>query len=178
MANEFTRLLRRRIYEPHEISPTVTILRKYRLKIWASTVVLVRHAEKAGGTNAPLSSAGQGRANLLWGVLQDEDVSGVFVTNTARSEQTGQPTATDHDLSPTHYDATDGPALANTIRLHHAGHTVLVVAHSNTIDDIAGALGAPGLGELAETQYDRMFILARNWCGTRLTRLRFGAATP
>ncbi|MEZ5716232.1 MAG: hypothetical protein R3D85_14405 [Paracoccaceae bacterium] len=54
---------------------------------------------------------------------------------------------------------------------------MLVVAHSNTIDDIAGALGVPGLGELAESQFDRMFILSRNWCGTRLIRLRFGAPT-
>ncbi|MEZ5716233.1 MAG: hypothetical protein R3D85_14410 [Paracoccaceae bacterium] len=31
----------------HKIEPT-TILRKYRLKLWTSTVVLVRHAEKLG----------------------------------------------------------------------------------------------------------------------------------
>lgn len=178
MRNEFTPILRRRIHQVHEIVPTVTILRKHRLLIWASTVILVRHAEKTSGNNPPLSAAGLVRANLLRDMLQDEDLSAVFVTNTVRSEQTGQPTATGQGLSLTHYDATDGPALASTIRSGHAGQSVLVVAHSNTVDDIAGALGAPGLGELAEGQFDRMFVISRSWCGTRLTRMRYGNSTP
>ncbi len=178
MPNEFTPVLSRRIHSVHEIVPTVSILRKYRLKIWSSTVIMVRHAEKAGGGNPPLSSAGQARANLLRDMLQDENLSAVFVTNTVRSEQTGQPTATGQGLSLTHYDATDGPTLASTIRSSHAGRNVLVVAHSNTVDDIAGALGMPGLGELAESQFDRMFVISRSWCGSRLTRMRYGNWTP
>ncbi|MDX1784747.1 histidine phosphatase family protein [Roseovarius sp. ZX-A-9] len=178
MANEFTPILRRRIHEVHKILPTPTILRKYPLRIWSSSMILVRHAEREGGPNPPLSQAGQARANLLCHMLQDENLSAVFVTNTNRSRQTGQPTANGQGLPLTQYDATDGPALASTIRLHHPGGKVLVVAHSNTVDDIAGAFGVPGLQELAESQFDRMFILSRNWCGTRLTRLRYGNSTP
>ena len=76
------------------------------------------------------------------------------------------------------YGAEDSAALVPTIRVNHAGQTVLVVAHANAVDAIAGALGMPGEGELADSQFDRMLVIVRNWCGTRLTRLRYGAATP
>jgi len=178
MTNEFTPFLRRDRGLEHRIEPTASILKKYRLLLWSSTIVVVRHAEKAAGADPPLSAAGQQRANLLRDMLQDESLSAVFVTDTRRSRQTGQPTATGQGLPLTVYDATDGPALAQIIRTGHAGRTVLVVAHSNTVDEIGGALGAPGIGELAETQFDRMFILSRTWCGTRRTSLRYGNPTP
>ncbi len=178
MANEFTPLLRRQIHKVHEILPTPTILRKYKILVWTSTMILVRHAEKAAGGDPPLSAAGQTRANLLCHMLQDENLSAVFVSNTQRSEQTGQPTATGQGLALTQYNATDGTALAATIRANHSRKTVLVVAHSNTVDDIAGALGASGVSELPESQYDRMFVITRSWCTTRLTRLRYGVSTP
>lgn len=177
MSDEYTPILEQQTHTIHRIDPTVTIQRKYKLLLWSSTVILVRHAEPTSGTNPSLSAAGQARANLLHNMLQDEDLSAVFVTDTLRSAQTGQPTATDQGLALTNYAAADGAALAHTIRTGHAGRTVLVMAHSNTVDDIAGTLGVPGIGELAENQFDRMFIIARNWCGARLTRLRYGAVT-
>ena len=51
---------------------------------------------------------------------------------------------------------------------------MLVVAHSNTVDDIATALGAAGVGELAETEFDRMFVLAPRSCGTTVLTMRYG----
>lgn len=160
----------------HRIDPTPTLLRRYRLLAWSSTVILVRHAEKGAGTDPPLSPAGQARAQVLRDMVQDMDLSAVFVTNTLRSRQTGQAVATGQGLAVSVYS--DAAALAQTLRSGHAGRAVLVVAHSNTVDDVAGALGAPGVGELEEAQFDRMFILSRSWCGTRLTRLRYGASTP
>ena len=96
--------------------------------------------------------------------------------NIHRARHADQTTA--KGLTLTTYGAEDSAALVETIRVNHAGQTVLVVAHANTVDDIAGALGMPGVGELADSQFDRMYVIVRNWCGTRLTRLRYGAATP
>jgi phosphohistidine phosphatase SixA len=177
MANEFTPILRRKVHRVHKILPTATILRRYRYRLWTSTVFIVRHAEKGGGSNPVLNSAGHARANLLAHMLQHENISGVFVTDTNRSRQTGQPAATQAGVALTQYNAIDGDEVANGIRQNHAGRSVLVVGHSNTVDDIAGALGVPGLGELAEDQFDRMFIITRSWCGSRLVRLRYGAET-
>ncbi|MDO8881378.1 phosphoglycerate mutase family protein [Pseudotabrizicola sp.] len=177
MAQTFTPGPTRWPHTIHHIDPTATILHKYKLLLWSSTVILVRHAEKGTGANPPLSVAGQTRANLLRDMVQDEELAAVFVTDTLRSRQTGQPTATAQGLALTLYSPTDGAALAQTIRTRHAGRAVLVVTHTNTVDDIAGALGAPGIAELAESQFDRMFVISRNWCGTRLTRLRYGTPT-
>ena len=138
-------------------------------------IVLVRHAERvSAGDDPALSAAGRARAKLLAGMLEDASVKEVYVTDALRSHQTGTPTSVAAGVSLTEYDATDAAALASTITGNHASGTTLVVAHSNTVDDIAAALGAPGVGELAEAEFDRMFILARRTCGTTLVRLRFG----
>jgi broad specificity phosphatase PhoE len=143
-------------------------------------VVLIRHAEPAGGAGADpvLSAAGTARADLLAHMLQDAGLSAVFVTQFQRSVQTGTPAAATAGLVVTPYDAADAAGLATALRTGHSGGTALVVAHSNTVDDIAAALGAPGVGELGHGQFDRMFVIARSWCATRLLRLRYGAPTP
>lgn len=162
----------------HQIEPTATIRRKLASVLWTVTVVMVRHAERGAGADPALTPAGQARAALLAQMLQDAALSAVFVTDTLRSRQTGAPAAQVAGLQPTLYAAPDASALATAIRTGHAGRTVLVVAHSNTVDDIAAALGAPGLAELAESQFDRLFVLTRSWCATRLLRLRYGTPTP
>lgn len=142
----------------------------------ALDVVLVRHAERVvGGTDPPLSVAGRARAKLLARMLGDAAVAGVYVTKFLRSRQTGIPTAAAAGVAVTQYDAFDAPALAATITARHRGGTVLVVAHSNTVDDIAASLGAMGAGELAEDEFDRMLLITRRSCGTSLLRLRYGA---
>jgi broad specificity phosphatase PhoE len=120
------------------------------------------------GSNPPLSPAGQIRANLSRDMLQDQELGAVFVTDTLRSTQTGQPTATAKGLTLTTYGAEDSAALVETIRVNHAGQTVLVVAHANTVDDIAGALGMPGVGELADSQFDRSAAHASHGFATAL----------
>lgn len=135
-------------------------------------VVLVRHAERLDGPDPGLSPAGRARAELLARMLADASIVGVYVTDTRRSRQTGEFTATMAGLSPTRYVADDAAGLAASIGRGPDRGTVLVVAHSNTVDDIATALSAVGVGELAEEEFDRMFVLGPD--GSVL-RLRFGA---
>ncbi len=138
-------------------------------------MVLTRHAERVvGGTDPALSQAGRARAKLLSRMLSDASMKGVYVTEFLRSRQTGKPTAAVTGVPLTQYDAANATALVATITASHTSGTVLVVAHSNTVDEIAAAFGASGVGELAEAEFDRMFILARRSCGTTLLRLRFG----
>jgi len=164
---------------PHEIKPSTTMLRRWGLSLWSSTVIIVRHADPVNsGSDPGLSSAGITRANLLAHMLQDEVLSAVFVTQFRRSTETGTQVATAAGLALTPYVATDTPALITAIRTNYGNKTVLVVAHSNTVDDIAAGLGVPGVGELGPTQFDRIFVVARTWCGTRLCRMRYGVSTP
>ncbi|NVO58204.1 histidine phosphatase family protein [Rhodobacteraceae bacterium B1Z28] len=168
-----------RRFPVHKILPTPVMRRRYALRLWTATIILVRHADIApGGADPSLSAAGQARAELLRDMLQDEGIRAVFVTNTNRSRQTGTPTATAVGVVLSNYPALDAAWLAARVRSHHAGQTVLVVAHSNTVDDIAAAFGASGVLELAEHQFDRMFVISRAWCTSRLVSMRFGAPTP
>jgi hypothetical protein len=63
--------------------------------------------------------------------------------------------------------------------LKHAGGTVLVVGHSNTIPAIVGALGAPRPRDLCDSEYDQLFVVILGDTGPpRLVRSRYGAASP
>lgn len=143
-----------------------------------TTVYLVRHAEKADGDDPALSPAGQARATTLAHVLADAGLAAVFVTDTRRSRDTAAPVAAATGLAPTRYDARDARALAATVRADHAGQAVLVVGHSNTLDDLAAAFGAHGLADLDESQYDRLHVLRVGGDGAHLARLRYGVPTP
>jgi broad specificity phosphatase PhoE len=148
------------------------------LALATPTIVLVRHAEPAAAADPPLAPAGVARAKLLARMLSDAALKGVYVTSAARSVQTGLSAATSAGLSLTTYTAEDATGLAAAVFASHTTGTVLVVAHSNTVDDIAAAFGAPGVGELAHNQFDRMYVITRRRCGSTLVRLRYGAATP
>ncbi|MEL0039217.1 MAG: hypothetical protein VW799_09005, partial [Halieaceae bacterium] len=83
-----------------------------------------------------------------------------------RNMQTAMPVAQRQGVSPTVLPITSGKvpeyaqALQRDIALNHPGATVVVVAHSNTIDDIILALGGPDIGDLSEDDYNRIFILS------------------
>jgi len=61
-----------------------------------TTVVLVRHAEKAPAPadDPPLTAAGEARARDLWTAVHDAGVDAVITTQFVRTRATAQPTAT------------------------------------------------------------------------------------
>lgn len=146
----------------------------------ATTIYIVRHAEKADTSRDPeLSEAGRARARTLAHVLTDAGLDAIFVTDTHRSRQTAAPIAAATGLTPTQYDARDAAALAATIAADHAGQQVLVVGHSNTLDDIAAAFGITGLADLEESQFDRLYAVRHLADAVgELVKLRYGVATP
>ena len=69
-------------------------------------------------------------------------------------------------------------AVAAAVR-RHAGRTVLVVGHSNTVHAIVGALGGPRLDELCDHEYGNLFVLVlREGERPSLLRTRYGAPDP
>src|SRR4051812_32901322 len=112
-----------------------------------TTVILVRHGEKAAAPAAdpPLTPEGEARARDLWAAVKDAGVSAIISTQFLRTKGTVQPTAAALGLTPEIIPAagaTHPQAVADAIK-KHAGHTVLVVGHSNTVPAIIAALGAP-----------------------------------
>ncbi len=142
-----------------------------------TTVYIIRHAEKADGSaDPPLSDAGRSRAEELAHVLADAGIDAVFVTKFLRSRQTGEPIVKHLDLEPIGYD--DARALVQRIFRERVGGRILVVAHSNTVRDIAGRLGVEGVPELKESSFDRIFVVHRVGSVAYVDRLRYGAPTP
>jgi hypothetical protein len=73
----------------------------------------------------------------------------------------------------------DHPArVAAAVKLH-AGQTVLVVGHSNTLPAIIAALGAKEPPAICDPEYDGFYIVTISADGkAALMRSRYGAPSP
>lgn len=149
-----------------------------------TVVVLVRHAEKAasGGDDPELSPEGSARAAALAEALADAGVDVVVVTQRRRTGLTAEPLARARGLAPEVVALGGGEAhvrsVADAVR-RHAGRTVLVVGHSNTVPAIVGALGGPALDELCEHEYGNLYVMVlRPGAEPSLLRTRYGAPDP
>ncbi|WP_187775728.1 phosphoglycerate mutase family protein [Luteimonas suaedae] len=122
--------------------------------------LVVRHAEKVtGDTDDPvLDAPGQRRADALAELLAEMPVSAVYATPTRRARQTALPIAQRHGLEVRDYDPAQPPsAFATVLHTRHAGATVVVVGHSNTVPGIVSALCACPVAPLTEQDYGDLF---------------------
>jgi broad specificity phosphatase PhoE len=148
-----------------------------------TTVIVVRHAEKAAepADDPPLTPAGEVRARDLWLAVKDAGVSAVITTQYARTRATAAPTATAAHLTPEIVRAgaeTQAKDVADAVR-KHAGHTVLVVGHSNTLPAIIEALGAVRPPPICDAEYDNLYVVTISPDNrATLVRAKFGARTP
>ena len=129
-----------------------------------TVVFLVRHAEKAAepAADPPLTEAGVARAKALAAALANTRVQAVITTELVRTRETARPLAEARGLSleTVHSGPRDAHAKAVAdVVLAHAGQTVLVVGHSNTIPSIIAALGGPKLPDICDTQYSNLFVM-------------------
>ncbi len=151
-----------------------------------TTVIVVRHAEKAagGGEDPHLSDEGRARAAALAQALDGAGVDAVITTQFVRTGETAGPTARDARVVPevltVRWDsvARNAADVAAAVR-RHSGGVVLVVGHSNTVPDIVAALGASKPDAICDSEYDRMEIVTVEANGrARLIEARYGAPTP
>lgn len=148
-----------------------------------TVVYLVRHAEKADTTRDPtLSAAGEARARALDSALRDAGVQAVVTTQLRRTALTAAPLAERRALAPEVVQTTGQAhpeAVARLVRERHAGETVLVVGHSNTVPAIVAALGGPRPPDLCDAEYSRLFVLVLDGSTpARLARTHYGAPDP
>lgn len=123
-------------------------------------VFLVRHAEKAQtpANDPPLTEKGQKRAAQLFEKLGADTIQALYSTDYQRTRATLTPISEQLSLPINIYEAHDYSGLAAEILDNHAGETVLLAGHSNTILPIIEALGAaPPIDSIAEQDYDYIF---------------------
>jgi broad specificity phosphatase PhoE len=152
----------------------------------ATTIILVRHAERAAEPAADpvLSAAGEARAVALTDALAHAGITGIVTTQYQRTRLTAAPLAQTNTLTPVVVAATRDiaahvRAVADTARALAAAGPVLVVGHSNTVPRIIAALGGPQLRDLCESEHATLFVLVlRPGAVPSLTRARYGAEDP
>jgi len=149
----------------------------------ARTYYVVRHAEKASQapnmtSDVPLSDAGQQRALALREVLKDKKIDSIFSTNTIRTRSTAQPTAEHFKVNIASYGPMPNADFIN--RLKAIRKNVLIVGHSNTVDDIVNGLtGTQSVpGDLADSQYDNLYVIRVKGKKARFENKKYGVLTP
>jgi broad specificity phosphatase PhoE len=150
-----------------------------------TVILLMRHAERAAepGPDPALSDAGRARAERFAEAARDARVTTVFATQFRRMRETAKPVArvagvavTERAVPPAGA-AAYADALAREILDRHAGRTVAVVGHSNTVPAIVAALAGRPAPALGEGDYGDVFVvvLPADGGSARLLRLRTGA---
>lgn len=146
-----------------------------------TTIILVRHAEKAAepAADPPLTAAGAARAEALADVVRDAGVNAIVSTQFQRTRQTVAPTAAKFGIAADVIDArVSARATADTLLARYRGRTVLVAGHSNTVPDIAAALGVPQPADICDAGYDNMYVVTIPPSGSpTVMRLHFGVMT-
>ena len=144
-----------------------------------TTIILVRHAEKAAADDADpgLSSAGKARAQELSRLMEEVDVDRgvdvIYASQFRRTAETAKPLSIRLGKEIQRYDANDHVTLLETILREHKGKISLVVGHSNTIRPMIEELGgSKHLPDIDEQEYDNLYVVVLPWFG-KVKTLRF-----
>lgn len=153
----------------------------HRARQSPTTVLIVRHAEKASDAeDSPLTEAGVQRSQALVRAAENAGVRAIYSSQFKRNRDTAKPLSDRFGVpvtelpvnlqSPGDY----GKALAKDILEKHAGETVVVVGHGNTIAaTIEGLTGrAAPIGDI---QYSDLFIVTADSSGaTKVIKAQYG----
>lgn len=143
---------------------------------------VVRHAEKEtsapGSTNMnsdpPLSADGKQRAEDLKAIMESKKIAYIYSTNYTRTKSTAEPTRAYFNLTLNNYSPV--PDSAFIAKLKSLDKNVLIVGHSNTIDDIVnklcGSIQVPG--DLPETEYNNLFVIKKKGKKYSFERKKYG----
>lgn len=149
----------------------------------STVLLLVRHAEKASNEeDPPLTPAGRQRAEALVPVAENAGVSAIYTTQLRRTRETAQPLSERLGIPLTVREALPGGGQAQAaeqareLLTQHAGKTVLVVGHSNTLPMLIEALAGMRVQPISDSEYDRLTVIVVPPSGpARLIQSRYGA---
>jgi broad specificity phosphatase PhoE len=148
-----------------------------------TTVIIVRHADVAAGLgdDLGLSPVGAIRAEELSRALAEVDVvqgpDAILVGAGRASRETAEPLARRLNLPVLEVDTSSLTRLAKRIMKDYKGMIVLVVAQPADIPILIPRFqGSKKVPELADGEYDNLYIVSIPWYGkVKTLRLRYGA---
>jgi phosphohistidine phosphatase SixA len=139
-----------------------------------TTVILVRHAERANGEgDVPISAEGRERAQALAVLLRDTEIATIITSPLMRTKQTAEPVAQQKRIDPEVLPADNPDAVVDRIR-SRPGSTVLVVHHSNTVPILVEKLGGRST-PIKDDEFDRLVAVTISPQGAvSVVTLRYG----
>ena len=153
-----------------------------------TTVFLIRHAERADEPrqDPPLTAKGVARSEALARLLSTAGVKAIYTSQFARTKLTAEPLAKQLGVTATAISLKISPANPRAIAeestketvdkiLSHAGGSVLVVGHSNSIPDVIKMLGGDVVPTIDEKKFDDLFVVTVYGNGkAKVTHLKYG----
>jgi broad specificity phosphatase PhoE len=153
-----------------------------------TTVFLVRHAERAEEPrqDPPLTEQGVARSQALARLLSTAGIKAIFTSQFARTKLTAEPLASKLSITPTALSLKISPTNPRQIAeestketvdkiLSHAGSSVLVVGHSNSIPDVIKMLGGDAAPAIDEKKFDDLFVVTVYGKGkAKVAHLKYG----
>jgi len=153
-----------------------------------TTIVFVRHAEKAGQlSSSSLTIKGKRRAKELAYFLKDVKLNVIYSTPFKRTLQTAEPVAESQKLKITERNDQTLETLTQFIDEiigNHTGQTVLIVNHSNLIYAMIDLIKKEEVDlvtakRINEKVYDNIFIVTfYRRENARVLQLKYGEPTP
>ena len=111
-------------------------------------------------------------AEKLGAVLEVLGVDAVYSTDYERTRDTAKPTAKKLAKKIQPYGRLT-PEWFKKMKSAHAGQSVLIVGHSNTVVDIVNGLGGSSNHKIEEMEFDNLFILTAEDDKTKMVRIKF-----
>jgi broad specificity phosphatase PhoE len=145
----------------------------------STTVVVVRHAEKAAdqGKDPHLTEAGKARAVLLADILRTLPLGGLYTSEFHRTRETLVPISERSGVEIRTVPARESVATLTAERLlkDHPGQLVVIASHSNLSPAIVEALTGQEAPEIDEATYDELFVVTlHSDAPAHFLRLKYG----
>ena len=137
-----------------------------------TTIFVVRHAEKT--PEQLISPIGEQRAKALAAFMALQNVGGVYSTDTQRTRKTAEPTANAANVKVQKYKPEPGRTWCADVAKKHAGQSVLIVGHSNTVVPIVNNFGAKMTHKIDHDEYHSLFIVRVVGKDAQAVRVNFG----
>ena len=148
--------------------------------VTTTTVIVVRHAEKALGTidDPPLSPEGEQRSERVALIFGERTGAGrldaVYVAKTRRTQQTAAPLAARLHLQPVVLAATDVSGAAAQLLKEHRGGTVLVDGDGSALAQLVRELSGKLIEPIPDDDYGEIYVLSvPRFGGASLVRMKY-----
>jgi broad specificity phosphatase PhoE len=129
-------------------------------------------------SDPPLSAEGEKQAVDLKTFLQNKSIKSIYSTNYARTIATAEPTRQAFGVNLKIYDPKNTAQFVEELKNISNGN-VLVVGHSNTVDDVVnGLLGETKMTDLPDTAYGNVFIVRKKGSSFSFERLKVPQTAP